>query len=182
MKRFLLYVLILISTICFLGCNNVVHSKMKQRKIPPLRKSIVDKNNTIITKAIRMRKLFLSNNIMDKKEFTNLINELSKIIPINRYVIHYYSDEYTNKIELPFKTIAYGISKENILKIENLLQNSFHLHKNDYYFVISGEKILYPYKNLFTPYIGYTRKTLKENYTYRKGIDGIQGYYELMLR
>ena len=166
--------------------KNVLHiasskSHKDQQTILPLRKSILDENNTAITKTIRMQKLFLANNIMDKKEFSNLVDELSKIISINRYVIHYYCDEHKNIKEYPFKTVAYGISKSNLPKVESILKNDFHLKKSDYHFVISGEKIVYPQKDMLTPYIGYTRKRLRGNYTYRQGMNGLQGYYDKRL-
>ncbi len=166
--------------------KNIFHttsskSDKNQQTILPLRKSILDENNTTITKTIRMQKLFLANNIMDKKEFTNLVDELSKIIPINRYVIHYYCDEHKNIKKYPFKTVAYGISKANLPKVESILKNDFHLKKSDYHFVISGEKIVYPHKDILTPYIGYTRKRLRGNYTYRQGMNGLQGYYDKRL-
>ncbi len=154
-----------------------LHKDQKVVKIPPLRQSIIDKNNTI-AKTIRMYKLRLANGIIHKHKFSLLINQLSKIIPINKYVIYYYSSEHTNKIKLPFKTIAYGISKANIPKIKAILKNSFHLYRNNYHFIISGEKTIYPYKDMFTPYLGYTRKRLKNNYTYRQGINGLQGFYD----
>ena len=170
-----------INSIKYIFHTTSLKSDKNQQTIFPLRKSILDENNTTITKTIRMQKLFLANNIMDKKEFTCLIDELSKIIPINRYVIHYYCDEHKNIKEYPFKTVAYGISTANLSKVKALLENTFHLKKGDYLFVISGEKIVYPQKDMLTPYIGYTRKRIRGNYTYRQGMNGLQGYYDKRL-
>ncbi len=196
---FSLFITMVIIILSFLGYDYFIHSPYKGErlkrvvasylhisssykhkkivKIPSLRKQIVDANNNTLARAIRVYKLSLANDVMSKKEFSLLIDRLSKIIFIDQYVKHYYSDEYKNASKLPFKIIAYGISKEDIPKIKSVLQNSYHLHKKAYRFNLSGEKIFYPYKNLLTPYMGYTKKILIGNYTYRKGVNGLQGYY-----
>lgn len=155
------------------------HKHLKIVKVPLLRKSIVDENNNTLEKAIRIYKLSLANGILNKNEFSSLINQLFKIISVNKHIKYYYrNDEYKNTTQLPFKIISYNINKANISKVEAILQHSYHLRKNSYRFDVSGEKILYPYKDMFTPYIGYTRKRLKKNYTYRQGRNGLQGYYD----
>lgn len=151
----------------------------------PLRAKIVSEDNTTLATAKKMYKLSLLNGAFDRETFSKLIHRLSQIVPINPYVKHYYLDEYPY-YEIHHKIITYGIDKSDKPKVEAVL-NKFIQEKKDkryityYYFQQSGEKRVYPYNDLLEPYLGYTVKRLKDNYTYRKGLGGLEKYYNKQL-
>ncbi len=151
----------------------------------PLRAQILSENNTTLATTKKMYKLSLLNGAFDKETFTKLISALSQIIPISPYVKHYYLDEYPYS-QIHHKIIAYGIDKEKKSKIEAIL-NKFIKNRKDktyntyYYFQLSGEKRVYPYNDFFEPYLGYTIKSMKNNDTYRKGLGGLEKYYDKQL-
>lgn len=151
----------------------------------PLRAQILSEDNITLATTKKMYKLSLLNGAFTKEAFTKLIGTLSQIVPINPYVKHYYLDEYPYS-QIHHKIIAYGIDKEQKLKIEAIL-NKFIKNRKDktyntyYYFQLSGEKRVYPYNDLLEPYLGYTIKRMKNNYTYRKGMGGLEKYYDKQL-
>ncbi len=151
----------------------------------PLRAQILSEDNTTLSTTKRMYKLSLLNGVFDKETFSKLIDNLSKIVPINPYVKHYYLDEYPYS-QMHHKIIAYGIDKHNKSKVEAVLNKLIKNRKDKkyhtyYYFQLSGEKRVYPYNDLLEPYLGYTIKSMKNNYTYRKGAGGLEKYYDKQL-
>jgi hypothetical protein len=161
----------------FLLSNNLL---VANSGIIPRGKIILD-NNLVIAESELMHKLKLRNNAFTGEELSLLLEEINYIVPLNKKrAKHFYFDKFYKNV--PFKTIAYGISINTSKKISIVLDNFIKKHKkhntNYFKFVLSGENRTYNSKDFLTPVLGYTHKVEnKNNFTYRKGIRGIENYY-----
>lgn len=156
----------------------------KKAPILPLRGVVLDEQNTSLSLTQRIYKLWLANDALDNRTFCNLLKRLEQAVPIRLGVKAAYNrhrSRHANGYE-SFTVLSYGVTQKQIKEIENILtEPPFKLKKSVFQFELSGERIIYPYKDCLTPYLGLNRKALRGNYTYRKGVSGLQGYYDKRL-
>jgi len=173
MKMKVVLLFIFLVTIAFANDNNAL-----------IRAKIISADNVTLAYSQEMKKLQILNNAFSKNEFSILIDKIGAVVDVKkRKRTAFYFDKYYK--DTKYKTIAYGITRKKATKLKVVLDTFLFENKQknkDYYkFVLSGERRVYPYMDFLTPVLGYCQKLENGNYTYTRGVKGIENFYDLNL-
>ena len=155
----------------------------------PIRSSIITDDNVTLANSKKVYHLALLNGAFSEDEFSTIMDKLSTVIAVNKEqrTSRYFGKDIELEKELKYKVIAFGANEEHVKKIRTILDEIISKKKDVqskkyYVFKLSGEKRIYPYDGMLTPFIGYNHKVLnKQNFTYLRGVQGIEKFYDTKL-
>ena len=193
-KIFLLYVLIAIAFLIFLGAMLI--TVLKQRDMPSLyaqedsrsqRGNIISADNFHIASTKKLYKavvntryidpqkrdlfveLFSIYSSIDTKEIQNKLNKRKGVVVLS-YNIPQIQAHYLQKL-------ASELRRFNVfMELKNSATGLRSVHGLS--IIESGESREYPYGNLLTPIIGYPHKLEDEGYTFIKGVKGLEKRFD----
>ena len=158
--------------------NWLAYENEKTLPHKPLRAKIITDDNVTLAYSEYVYHLSFLSNQYTQEEFQNLLEMIDKDVKINeKSALKRY---FRNKKD-EYKIVLYAINEKNKTTIEKILDTQEK--KKNYAFTLSGERRVYPYKETLTPVIGYTKKLIdKDDFTYLKGKDGLEAYYDDTLK
>jgi len=169
---------VILSTILLFSI--VIYANINKKSTSDIRKirgKIITDDSVTVATTQKVYKLTFLGIPYDKKQITNLFIDINKEVPINiQSALKRYFRDRNNK----YKVVLYGLSKNDIVKIQNLLDS---IGSKGFSFVLSGERRVYPYGNFLTPVLGYNKKQINTttNFTYLEGVSGVEKEYNTLL-
>ncbi len=189
-KILLLYALIFLAFIIFLSV--MLLTVLKSRNMPSLyaietskasRGAIISADNFHLATTKKLYKAVVDTRYIDpqKKElfiklfhiYSNIsVNKIRKRLSTRRgtVVLSYNIEEIQSHY---LKKLAYELRRFKVfLSLQSKTTGLLSIHGLN--IIESGESREYPYGNLLTPILGYTRKVEKNDFTFVKGVEGLE--------
>jgi len=158
----------------------ITNDKHTLKPLPPLqlRGKIITDDNVTIVDSEYIYKLVYTGKAYKNKKVIDILNKINKVVPIN---IKEAKWRYYREPKVHYKQLIFGLTKSDVSKVKQILYNNNAT--KGFSFILSGERRVYPYGNVLIPVIGTTLKVInpKTNYTYLRGVNGLEGYYNNIL-
>jgi len=154
----------------------IISDKHTLKPLSPLqlRGKIITDDNVTIVDSEYIYKLVYSSKVYKDEKITEILEKINEVVPIN---IRGAKHRYYREPKVHYKQLIFGLTKNDLSKVKQILRESNAT--KGFTFILSGERRVYPYGAALVPIIGVTRKVIdpKTNYTYLRGINGLEGYH-----